>query len=239
MILLICLSACTISSTNNDELDDKNKISEQAKTEDKYSGTDAMASEGNNKTKDQNANIGNSNKPSDSGNTDKTGSTNTGSSNNSGNSGNSGSSDNSGSTGSNEKPKEQHCHYETETYLIREGYYENVLVKEAWTEEEQECASYGPAPVEVYVCNTCGYRDRSSAVVEEHTGNCGTLIRDENPETGKVFEYWSGSSYHNEIEYIGEETCNSWCTITTNHPAEYKQVWHEPEYGTRKVQVCD
>lgn len=237
LILLICLSACTVTSNNDDKSDNKIKVSEHMETEDKYSSEDTSLSQDNNISNDQNTDMNSPDKSSN------TGSINTGSSNNSGNSGNSGntgSTGNSGSTGSNEKPKEQHCHYETETYLVKDGYYENVLVKAGWTETVEECAAWTQPSRTVYVCNHCGYRDPSSTTLREHTRNCGTLIRDENPETGAVFEYWSGSSYHNETEIVdGDPICAGYTTTTVNHPAEYKQVWHDPEYGTRQVQVCD
>ena len=122
----------------------------------------------------------------------------------------------SGNTGSQKKG-----HWETrcetipawdEEVLIKAGYYESVLVSEAWDEEDTYCYAYGYDQIEVEVCNTCGAQFQGG--INQHLS-----------ETGH-------SGWHNEYKNVGEQHCLEYRTDYIHHDAVYKQVWHDPEYKT-------
>ena len=234
LILSVCISACTLTSNNDhDKSENDIKISQQIQTEDKSIGKDTSVLEDNNKSDDLNTDNNGSNKSSNTSNT------NTGSVNNSGNSGNSGSSGNSGNAGSNDKPKEQNCHYETRTetipawteqVLVKEAWTEKILVKDAWTEESNFCTAYGQDQRYIYVCHNCG-----------HVSSDGNEANRHGSDTGH-------GSWYQDVEYYGDVHCLAYETeyinhpaeySYVNHPAEYKDVYHPEETKTYQVQVCD
>ena len=135
-------------------------------------------------------------------------------SNQSGNYSNTGNS-NSTTTGSNGRYETR---YETipaydEEVLVKEGYYETVLVKEAWDEEDTYCYVFGQDQVEVAVCNTCG-ESFTDGSINSHLQE--TLH----------------SGWHNEYVLIGDPYCKEYKTDYIHHDAVYDKVWHEPEYKT-------
>ena len=147
---------------------------------------------------------------------------------------NTGSSGNTASTGNN-KPSNSGSHsgnsssssgkkghwetrYETvpawdEQVLVKEGYYENVLVKDAWDEADTYCYAFGQDREMVYVCNTCGGQF-SASEIDSHIASHG------------------GGGWHNDYIDVGEPYCKEYKTDYIHHDAVYDRVWHEPEYKT-------
>ena len=132
----------------------------------------------------------------------------------SGQNSNSGQSANGGQSG-----KKGHWETRTETIpawdeqvLVTAGYYEQVLVSEAWDEEETYCTALGYDQIEVEVCNTCGAQFQGG--INQHLS-----------ETGH-------SGWHNDYVNVGEYHCLSYGTDYIHHDAVYEQVWHDPVYKT-------
>ena len=112
-------------------------------------------------------------------------------------------------------------HYETryetipaydEEVLVKEGYYEKVLVQDAWDEEDTYCYAYGQDQIEVEVCNTCG--EQFQGGINQHLSDTGH------------------SGWHNDYILSGEPRCQEYRTEYIHHDAQYEKVWHEPEYRT-------
>ena len=127
--------------------------------------------------------------------------------------------DSGSSTGGTDSQKKGHweTRYETipawdEQVLVKAGYYESVLVTDAWDEEDTYCYAYGYDQIEVEVCNTCGAQFQGG--INQHLS-----------ETGH-------SGWHNEYVNVGEQHCLEYRTEYIHHDAVYKQVWHDPEYKT-------
>ncbi len=99
-----------------------------------------------------------------------------------------------------------------EQVLVKAGYYESVLVSDAWDEEDTYCYAFGYDQIEVEVCNTCGAQFQGG--INQHLS-----------ETGH-------SGWHNEYRNVGEQHCLEYKTDYIHHDAVYKQVWHDPEYKT-------
>ncbi len=97
-----------------------------------------------------------------------------------------------------------------EQVLVKAGYYESVLVSDAWDEEDTYCYAFGYDQVEVEVCNTCGAQFQGG--INQHLS-----------ETGHA-------GWHNEYITVGEQHCLEYKTEYIHYDAVYKQVWHDPEY---------
>ena len=128
----------------------------------------------------------------------------------------------SNTSNSNSASNSSNGHYETryetipaydEEVLVKEGYYETVLVKEAWDEEDTYCYAFGQDQVEVAVCNTCG-ESFADGSINSHLQE--TLH----------------SGWHNEYVLTGDPYCKEYRTDYIHHDAVYDKVWHEPEYKT-------
>ena len=115
-------------------------------------------------------------------------------------------------------------HYETRTevipawdekVLVKDGYYENILVKQAYDEKQSYCLAYGYDKIHVFICGQCGYQAFSCEGINAHFDSselCG--------------------SYSEQDIDIGEEHCLSNTEDIIHHDAVYERIYHEPEYTT-------
>ena len=221
LIALLCY-VCFTAFQNNDptEKASNNTIAETSKPDEKKEGK-PFSSDGH--KEDTNS----SEKPSDSeeGKSEATDTDNisTNSSNTKPSNSQSNQTDNHSNTGSgNFSSNSSNGHYETryetipaydEEVLVKDGYYESVLVKEAWDEEDTYCYAFGQDQIEVAVCNTCG-ESFTDGSINSHLQE--TLH----------------SGWHNEYVLTGDPYCKEYKTDYIHHDAVYDRVWHEPEYKT-------
>lgn len=119
-----------------------------------------------------------------------------------------------------ENKKKGHWETRTETIpawdeevLVAAGYYEQVLVREGWDEEETYCSVYGQDQTEVYICNTCGAVFYDSSV-NTHLSEAGH------------------AGWHNDYILVGDPYCQEYGTDIIHHDAVYEKVWHDPVYRT-------
>ena len=123
--------------------------------------------------------------------------------------------------GSNNKPS---GHYETRTevipawdekILVKEGYYETVLVKETYDEKQTYCLIFGYDKIRVFICGQCGHQASSYDAINAHfdsSESCG--------------------SYSEQDIDTGEAHCLSYGEDIIHHDAVYEKIYHEPEYTT-------
>lgn len=115
-------------------------------------------------------------------------------------------------------------HYETRTevipawdekVLVKDGYYETVLVKEAYDEKQTYCLIFGYDKIHVFICGQCGHQASSYDGINAHfdsSESCG--------------------SYSEQDIDTGEAHCLSYGEDIIHHDAVYEKIYHEPEYTT-------
>ena len=122
---------------------------------------------------------------------------------------------------SNSKPS---GHYETRTevipawdekVLVKDGYYEDVLVKQAYDEKQTYCLIFGYDKIHVFICGQCGHQASDYDAINAHfdsSESCG--------------------SYSEQDIDTGEAHCLSYGEDIIHHDAVYEKIYHEPEYTT-------